>query len=139
MAVASHCIKERRQQFGNRAMWGILCVLVAFGLLGWIYLSQASYVTVTGRRVQDLETEQARLQKQNQQLIREIAEMQSVERLAVRAEALGFVPIVVDDVKFLVMAEPAETDILLAGTPPTSSWWQRMTDQFLAWSQAVPQ
>ena len=139
MAVVSHCIKKKRRQFSNRAMVGMLCILIAFGLLGWIYLSQASHVTVTSRHVQELEAEQMRLQDENLQLMAEIAKLESVDQLAARAEALGFVPIPVDDAEFLVIAEPADTDILLADASPTDSWWYKMTDQFVAWSQTEPQ
>ncbi|MBN1581343.1 MAG: hypothetical protein JXA89_11635 [Anaerolineae bacterium] len=139
METISHCIKEKQQQFGNRAMLGILCILAAFGLLGWIYLSQASYVTMTSRHVQELESEKAHLQEQNLHLMAEIADLESVARLAARSEALGFVSVSVNDAEFLVIAEPADADILLASTSPTDSWWNKMADQFMAWSQAGSQ
>jgi cell division protein FtsB len=136
MDFISHCTKKKQQQFGNKAMLSMLCVLAAFGLLGWIYLAQASHVTMTSRRVQELEAEKARLQDQSMQLMAEIADLESVERLAARSEALGFVSIPVDDAEFLVIAEPTDADILLASTSPTGSWWNRITDQFIVWSRA---
>ena len=139
MEFTSHCTKKKQRQFGSQAMWGMLCILAAFGLLGWIYLSQASYVTMTSRRVQELEAEKARLQEQSRQLMAEIADLESVARLVARSEALGFVSIPVDDAEFLVIAEPVETDVLLASTSPTGSWWNRITDQFIVWSQAGSQ
>ena len=139
MTFISHCTKERQQQFGNRGMLGVLCILTAFGLLGWIYLSQASYVTMTSRRVQELEAEKVRLQQQNLHLMAEIASLESVSRLATKSETLGFVSIPVDATEFLVIAEPGDTDVLLASRSSTDSWWHRMTDQFIAWSQAGSQ
>jgi hypothetical protein len=135
MDLLSHCIKEKQKQFGSRAMIGILCILTVFGLLGWVYLSQASYVTMTSRHVQELEAEKMRLQEQNLQLMAEIARQESVARLADRAQGLGFVKVPIDNAEFLVIAEPEDTDILLASTSPTDSWWDKVTEQFAAWSQ----
>ncbi|MBN1580663.1 MAG: hypothetical protein JXA89_08155 [Anaerolineae bacterium] len=139
MAFISHCTKKKQRQFGNQAMLGILCILAAFGLLGWIYLAQASHVTMTSRHVQELEAEKARLQDQSLKLMAEIADLESVARLVARSEALGFVRIPADDAEFLVIAQPVETDVLLVGTSPTGSWWNRLTDQFIVWSQAGSQ
>ena len=139
MEFISHCTKEKQQQFGNRAMLGVLCILAAFGLLGWIYLSQASYVTMTSRRVQELEAEKVRLQEQNLQLMADIAELESVAHLATRSEALGFVSVPVNDAEFLVIADPVDADMMLASTSPTDSWWNRVADQFIAWSRSGSQ
>lgn len=139
MAFISHCTKEKQQQFGNRAMLGVLYILAAFGLLGWIYLSQASFVTMTSRHVQELEAEKVYLQEQNQHLMVEIAALESVARLAAQSDALGFVHVPVGDAEFLVIAQPANTDGMLASRTPTDSWWHRVTDQFIAWSQAGSQ
>lgn len=136
MEFVSHCIKDKRKgRFGDRAMIGVLCILAAFALLGWIYLAQAGQVAITGRRVQNLEAQKYQLQEQNLELMAQIAEYESVTRLAERAEALGFVRLPLDQVEFLAVVEPQEQTTMLAGASPTQGWWGQVTAQFTAWMQ----
>lgn len=138
MNFISHCIKEKRQQFGDRAMLGVLSILVAFSLLGWVYLTQASFVAVTSRRVQELEAEKKRLQEQNLELMVEIAGLESVTRLSRRAQELGFVSASLDETEFLAVAEPQIPDQLLARDKP-DNWWADMATQFTTWAQVGSQ
>ncbi len=139
MTFNSHCVKEKQQRFGNRAMVGILSILIAFSLLGWIYLSQASHVAVVSRHVQELEAEKIRLQEQNLQLMAEIAESESVAGLASRAAELGFVSAPVDQAEFLVIAEPQSPGAMLARTSSADHWWDKVAAQFTTWAQAGSQ
>jgi cell division protein FtsL len=135
MDFISHCIKKSRWKLGSRAMFGVLIILVAFSLLGWIYLTQASHVAMTSRRVQELEADKMRLQEENLQLMVEIAELESVTRLAARAEALGFVHMQAKDAEFLVIADPRLGTDLLAEKAPTDGWWANVAAQFTAWAR----
>ncbi|MBN1937597.1 MAG: hypothetical protein JW934_23270 [Anaerolineae bacterium] len=136
MEFISHCIKDKTKgRFGDRAMIGVLCILAAFALLGWIYLSQASHVAMTSRRVQDLEDQKKQLQEQNLELMAQIAEYESVRRLAERAEALGFVRLPLDEVQFLAVAEPKDRTMMLADASPAQTWWAQVAAQFAAWAQ----
>jgi len=132
----SHCIKESRWKLGGRAVGGMLLILLALSLLGWIYLTQASYVATTGRRIQELEADKIRLQQENLQLMAEIAELESVTRLATRARELGFTVASVEDSEFLVVADGSE---VLAHAPdngsPVTRWWDGVASQFTAWAQ----
>lgn len=116
-------------------MIGVLCILAAFALVGWVYLSQASHVAITGRRVQDLEAQKYKLQEENLELMAKIAEYESVSRLAERAEAMGFVRLPLDEVEFLAVVEPQEQTTMLADVSPTQDWWSQVKAQFTAWTR----
>jgi cell division protein FtsB len=135
MDFISHCIKKSRWKLGSRAMFGVLIILVAFSLLGWIYLTQASHVAMTSRRVQELEADKMRLQEENLQLMAEIAQLESVTRLAARAEALGFVHMQTKDAEFLVIADPRLGTDLLAEKASADGWWANVAAQFIAWAR----
>lgn len=135
MEFISHCIKDKKGRLGNRAMLGALCVLAAFGLLGWIFLLQASQVAITSRHVQELETEKRRLQEQNLQLMAEIAQLESVSQLAKRAQEIGFVNVTVQDIQFLAVAEPQNPSEMTADASQPDGWWADVAAQFAAWSQ----
>ena len=136
MDMTSHCTKNSRWKLQGRSAIGVLLILVALSLLGWIYLTQASHVATTGRRVQKLEQEKARLEQENLQLMAEIAELESVHRLAARAAEMGFVVAAVGEAEFLVVADPPPVHVaeLGDGTPATR-WWDNVTAQFTAWAQ----
>ena len=137
MEFFSHCIKRNEKGLQGRATAGMLIILVALSLLGWIYLSQASHVTTTGRKVRALEDREEELHKQNLELMAEIAELESVSRLAARAEELGFVQAPLEDASFLlVQAVPEVTETSLADGTVAARLWGNVASQFAAWVRA---
>lgn len=86
--------------------WGIILVLIA--VLGTIYLSQASRIAVTGRRVQMLQNELETLKRDNAEIERTIAESQSLERLQQQAQDMGFVEAQPGDIEYLVVPDYPE-------------------------------
>ena len=150
MEFISHCVKRDPGKLQGRATIGMLIILGVLSLLGWIYLTQASYVATTSRQVQELESEKARLQQENLELMAEIAEFESVGRLSVRADELGFVAVTPDNADFVAIAsvppvEPSVAGPLDVSTPSSSAaaqsarWLNDVTDQFTAWVQAEAQ
>ena len=69
--------------------WGLILLVIA--VLGVIYLNQSSRIAAVGRHVQDLRLELDRIQRENTDIEREIAEAQSLSRLQKEAERMGFV------------------------------------------------
>jgi cell division protein FtsL len=136
MDAISHCTKNSRWKLQGRSALGVLLILFALSLLGWVYLTQASYVATTSRRVRKLESEKARIQEENSQLMAEIADLESVSRLASRAEEIGFVLTAVGDAEFMAMI-----DVLVAQTrgletdASVTHWWKNVASQFTAWAQ----
>jgi hypothetical protein len=152
MELISHCIKKNPNKLEGRATFGMLIMLVVLSLLGWIYLTQASHVATTSRRIEELQIDKARLEQQNLELRVEIATLESVSRLAERAQELGFQTAALDDAEFLVAAVPAEPAapverladgqgvVADAGARTHASWgnsWlEGMASQFTAWVQS---
>jgi cell division protein FtsB len=134
MDLISHCIKRNQRVLEGRATAGTLIILLVLSLLGWLYLTQASYVATASRRVQDLEQKEAQLQRENMELMAEIAQLDSVSRLAVRAKELGFVKVVPEEADFvLVGALPEIPEVALADSSPMTRWLSSVSAQFTAW------
>ena len=152
MELISHGIKKNPNKLEGRATFGMLIMLVVLSLLGWIYLTQASHVATTGRRIEELQLDKARLEQQNLELMVEIAALESVSRLAERAVELGFTTLALDDAEFLVAAVPDEPAapverpaggqgvVADAGARSHASWgagWlEGVASQFTAWVQS---
>ena len=153
MELISHGIKRNPNKLEGRATFGMLIMLVVLSLLGWIYLTQASHVATTGRRIEELQIDKARLEQQNLELMVEIATLESVSRLAARAQELGFRTVALDDAEFLVAAvpdvsaDPVESPAGGLGTVAdardsqgtgvqSAGWLEGVAAQFIAWVQS---
>jgi cell division protein FtsB len=100
--------------------WGIILVLVA--VLGTIYLSQASQIAVTGRRVQIRQNELDTLKRENAAMEKDIAEAQALDRLRSRAQAMGFVSAQPGDIEYLLVPDyPRETAVPPSLIPPAAN------------------
>jgi hypothetical protein len=139
MDGTSHCTKNGRWKLEGRSAIGVLLILLAISLLGWVYLAQASYVATTSRRVDDLEAKKARLLEENLELMTEIARLESVSRLSTRAQELGFELISSETAEYLALAEMPSSQALALGVNPSSThWWDNVASQFTAWASAGP-
>jgi hypothetical protein len=142
MELISHCIKRNPNKLEARATLGMLIMLLVLSLLGWIYLTQASHVATASRRIEELQIDKARLEQQNLDLAVEIAALESVSRLAARAQELGFVPVALDDAEFMVAAVPGEVEPFIGtqekgnGSKRSVGWLDSVAAQFTAWVQS---
>jgi hypothetical protein len=85
--------------------------LVLAALLGTIYVSQASRIASVGRRVQILQNELTELKRQNNDLERDIAAAQALDRLQAEAARLGFVEADPADIEYIIVPEyPVELE-----------------------------
>jgi hypothetical protein len=84
----------RRGRFDRRPQMSRSLLLLVGGLIlmAAIYLTMVSATASRGRRLEQLQAELLRLQRENEQLLVDIAEAGSIERLMNRAQELGFVP-----------------------------------------------
>ena len=103
--------------------WAVILLLAA--ILGAIYLNQASRIATVGRRVQIEQSDLETLKRDNNELERQIAEGQSLEKLQQRAVALGFRPATSDEIEYLVIpnypvatVEPPLERVQTAVSPP---------------------
>jgi hypothetical protein len=77
----------------------LVAVVAGFLVVGVLYLLLVSHTAARGRRIQDLQGEIIRLEREIEHIEVQIAREGSIERLRARADALGFEPAV--DVEFL--------------------------------------
>lgn len=85
------------------AGWFVILALAA--LVGTIYLSQASSIAASGRKVQILQNSLVELKRDNAMLERSIAEGQTLERVQQEAVRLGFVRAEPTDLEYLVVSQ----------------------------------
>nr|HET6902440.1 septum formation initiator family protein [Ktedonobacteraceae bacterium] len=87
--------KRRRQLYPFLFSMGpvALCICSVFliGLMAVLYLSQLGQAVSANQQLQDLHTEQATLQRQNQDLVNTIAQEQSPDYITTKAKAMGLV------------------------------------------------
>jgi hypothetical protein len=87
----THGVKQPGWPVGPVAIrLGLILALIA--LLAGLYLAQASEIATTGRRVQALREQRDELQRENAELLDQIATEGSISRLQDRAARLRFVP-----------------------------------------------
>jgi hypothetical protein len=163
MEFISHCIKRNPHKLEGRATAGMLIIFLVLSLVGWIYLTQASHVATTSRHNQELEAEKARLERENMELLVEIAKYESVGRLAARARELGFESAFPGETDFVAVVVPdsgvpsgmqSGAEDNLAQEPAPDRWpdadpraessWARITlggvkAQFIAWARTAAQ
>ena len=90
-APESHGIKQPSQPIGPAVVKLALFVALV-GLVAGLYLWQASEIAVTGRRIEVLRQRRQDLQRENTELLEQIAVEGSVPAVQERAARLGFSP-----------------------------------------------
>jgi cell division protein FtsL len=122
--------------------WGVILVLAA--LLGTIYVSQASRIASVGRQVQILQNELIELKRQNNDLERDIAAAQALDRLQAEATRLGFVETDPEDIEYIIVpdypvtleeTDPLEILPTVTAVPPPAetvreALWLYLSDRF---------
>ena len=140
-------IRQLPWRVDSKAALGFLLLLATFSLVGWLYLTQASSVTATSYRMDQLRLELDQIKNQNAALTLEIAQLEALDRVELRARELGFAP--TTDVRYLPVADypmPFEPEkVTLGGAPIRSNpeanqvefnlevWWTYNLDNFAAW------
>ncbi|HJX38020.1 MAG TPA: hypothetical protein VJ714_05450 [Anaerolineae bacterium] len=130
---------------------GILLLLLVLGsLVGSFYLNQASQTAAAGLEIVRLTREREYWRQDNADLRRQIASMESLSRIKVRAEELGFIK--PEAVEYLVVQsppleqpgelgrEPSDTawEAAMASGPSEShEWWEELVIQFESWSNTT--
>lgn len=98
-----HALKPTRWQPQRQMLaLGTLGLFVAI-IIGALYLNQSSTTSALGRQLEELIAVRDGLQRQNEQLRAEIANLQRVGRLLQRAEELGFIPARETDIQYIVV------------------------------------
>jgi Tfp pilus assembly protein PilN len=92
MDWVSHGVKRGRLELDSRPLMVLLAIGVVLTLVAALYLGLVSRTAAQGRRIEQLQADVFRVQRENQQLAVVIAETSAIPRLMERARALGFVP-----------------------------------------------
>ncbi|MBN1995689.1 MAG: cell division protein FtsL [Anaerolineae bacterium] len=144
-------VRQLPWRLDSKAALGFLLILAIFSLVGWLYLSQASAVTTTRYRIDELRLELDHLENQNAALALEIAQLENLARIETRAPELGLGP--TTNVRYLPVAHyplpakiegrevnVAETEYIAAfpvslpeSPSPMADWWVDTLDSFTAW------
>jgi hypothetical protein len=107
MSASKQANKERKKSLVKlteaQAALGWVAVLLIMGVLGYVYLNQASKIATVGRRVQSLQAHLDEARRVNASTERSIAQEQSLERLRMRSAELGFAPAQPGNIEYLVV------------------------------------
>lgn len=99
----SHALRRGPWETRRQAVALATLILFVSVIVGALYVTQAASVSTTGRQVEELVAVRNNLEKTNEQIRAEIAELQSVPRLLSRAQELGFVPAPAERIEYLVV------------------------------------
>lgn len=100
---ATHGAKLGWLELDSRPVVLLTAIVVILTLTAAVYLGVVGRTAAQGRRIEQLQAEIFRLQRQNEQLAVDIAEASSFPELNERARTLGFAP--ADRVEFMVGSE----------------------------------
>ena len=141
-------IKRIPWSLDKKAALGFVIILTTFSLVGWLYLGQASIITSSTLRIDDLRQEVGLLAQQNNELRLEIAKIESINNIQERARSLGFSPTTPEQIQYLVVRadNPAITSapeisynkLYYPNQPSAKPVWQVWLDDITAWITGAP-
>jgi len=130
-------------RFQKQWISSFLTIVVLLGLVAGLYLNVTARTAITGREIQSLETDIVINERVNADLQTQIATLLSNKTLEQRVQAEGFVPLLREDLEYLVvpgyfpsqganMTMPAANPDVLAMSPEFSeslfSWIARQME-----------
>ncbi|MGD2164437.1 MAG: hypothetical protein PVH50_02800 [Anaerolineae bacterium] len=87
---ATHGVKRGWLELDSRPVALLCAIVVTLALIAGVYLAIVSRTAAQGRRIEQLQAEVFRVQRENEQLTVDIAAASAVPDLTERAHALGF-------------------------------------------------
>jgi hypothetical protein len=144
-------IRQIPWRLGSKTALGFLLILAIFSLVGWLYLTNASTVTATSYRIDELRIELDQIRNQNAKLILEIAQLQALARVEARARELGFEA--TTQTRYIAIANypvPAESELpeddftyfvennvdAYIDEVEEPEWWLELLDTIAAWLES---
>lgn len=113
---------------------GLFLLIVAFvGLVAGIYLNVTARAATVGREIFDLQNQIDEIERENENLRAQLAELTSSARMAQRAQSMGFYPVTPDETLYLVVpGYEARKPLVLAPArqPTVSSDVRRLPPEF---------
>lgn len=132
-------IKQLPWRLDKKATVGYLLILMAFSLVGWLYLGQASSITSSTMRIEKINIKIEQLSQTNSEMMLEIAQLESINRVETRARELGFAPTPPENIRYLTADNYPESSAQKTATlqaPPTAqddSLRQTWLDEVMVW------
>lgn len=140
-------IRHLPWRLDSKTALGFLLILATFSLVGWLYLTQASAVTTTTYRIDELRLELNQINNQNAILSLEIAQWESLSHIEKRALELGLRP--TQNIRYLPVSNypvslDSEIPVYRTGSTKAditadvsefehSTWWINILDEVTAW------
>ena len=115
--VAAATQRRLRLRGRNEPFFVLVEVILFTALLATLYLSAISRGTATSYRIGALQTQQAKLERENASLRVQISQAQSLDRIQSEATKLGMVPI--DPKQVLYLELPPEVSTVQRPSPTT--------------------
>lgn len=145
---------NKNQWFKSENQAQAVAVIVLLGvvslIIGGLYLAQATSNITTVRDIEQLRLERNQIERENEQLKAEIANLQRIDMLMTRAATLGYESAGPEDIKWLFVdgyiynqPTPLPTRVIAPVIPETyeenfAGWLQRqfnaLRDQFREWA-----
>ena len=102
-AVSEKSFKQAQWRRHRQITVPILIIVFALGMFGAIYLAETSRAAVTGRHVQQLRRQVENIGYENDLIHANNAYLESASLLMERAGQLGYVPLQLDQIEYLIV------------------------------------
>lgn len=141
--------QEMPIRFQREWLAAFLAGVMLLGLVAGLYLNVSARAAITGREIQNLESEIAANKRDNADLQTQIAILLSNQSLSQRARALGFEPVKREEIEYIVvpgyfppqginLVQPtADTDLLATKPEYTESLFEWLGRQMEAASRPL--
>jgi cell division protein FtsB len=87
----------------NQVVTLVILAIIITLIFGGIYLSQVANFAILNRETEDLIAERDELERKNEEIRAQIADLETIPRLLDRAQRLGFRAAVSSDIEYLVV------------------------------------
>ena len=127
-----HTVTEQPWR-NQRQFVATLSLVVVIGIvIAALYLLQTSTTTITARELGAMDSYRARLDRDNERLRAEIADLESLPRVMTRAAELGFREASDDEIQYLIVdGYRYDRPLLAPTTTPTPTQAQPVYDETL--------
>lgn len=127
----SHTVQQpwrnQRQFVATLGLIGVIGLIIAA-----LYLFQTSRSTISARELAEMNDYRARLERDNERVRAEIADLQSLPRVMTRAAEMGFRPANPDEIQYIIVDGYRYDRPIVTPTPsPTAQTAEQIYDETL--------
>ena len=119
--------RNQRQLVATLGLIGVVGLIIAA-----LYLFQTSRSTISARELAEMNDYRARLERDNERVRAEIADLQSLPRVMTRAAEMGFRPANPDEIQYIIVDGYRYDRPIVTPTPsPTAQTAEQIYDETL--------